>query len=43
MIGKAHQLNLSDVDFTTEELRQIDKSLHPEFKGKRGGFGMSRK
>ena len=41
--GRADLLSLSDIDLTAEELRQIDKSLHPEFKGRRGGFGMSRK
>ena len=41
--GRADLLNLSDIDLTADELRQIDKSLHPEFKGRRGGFGMSRK
>lgn len=41
--GKAHELSLKDIDFTAQELRQIDQSLHPAFQGTRGGFGQKGK
>jgi hypothetical protein len=40
---KAHLLSISDMNFSSDELRKIHQSINPTFNISRGGFGGKRK